>query len=140
MIEHPGLYVIVNLTTEEEIIISVGGKAPMLKVISAMKLNDFANGEVRNDIELARKIESNPSAYAYCKLESKYAYKEKKPIEEIPLVQKVLSKLGDKKEELDKFIAEHKDNEAIIFVSSNTEFEYVLAKEFITQYRNSLKP
>lgn len=140
MIEHPGLYVIVNLTTEEEIIISVGGKAPMLKVISAMKLNDFANGEVGNDIELARKIESNPSAYVYCKLESKYAYKEKKPIEEIPLVQKVLSKLGNKKEELDKFIAEHKDNEAIIFVSSNTEFEYVLAKEFVTQYRNSLKP
>lgn len=140
MIEHPGLYVIVNLTTEEEIIISVGGKAPMLKVISAMKLNDFANGEVGNDIELARKIESNPSAYTYCKLESKYAYKEKKPIEEIPLVQKVLFKLGDKKEELDKFIAEHKDNEAIIFVSSNTEFEYVLAKEFVTQYRNSLKP
>lgn len=62
----PGLYIAEHIHTNEQLLISIVGKAPMLRVKNVLSINDFANSNEKNNAkELRENVENDPDVFTY---------------------------------------------------------------------------
>lgn len=134
----PGLYVAEHNATGEQLLVSIGGELPMLRVANVINLSNFTSGLYASEADkrkLQNQMEAHPNEYTYTSIQVKLV---KQP-EEIKRDILDLSKYSTLVENKDKLL-EMDDNMAVITICKDEALDVTTATEIWKQFKLSLRP
>lgn len=134
-LKQKGLYIAEDLTTHEQYLVNVEGKAPMLRVINAISISDFKHGATK--VSNPNKIEDNVDNMTWAPLEVKIAIKPTKREAKIHLEDfKSLKANYDKYRQM---LEDGKESEIATDICCNEDVSIEVALELVKQFKLSLK-
>lgn len=134
----PGLYVAEHNATGEQLLVSIKGELPMLRVANIISLSTFSDGLYASEADkrkLQNQMEIHPNEYTYTSIQVKLI---KQP-EEIKEDILDLSKYSTLIENKDKLL-EMDDNIAVITICKDEALDVTTATEIWKQFKLSLRP